>query len=664
MIGQRILHYEILEKLGGGGMGVVYKAEDTKLQRSVALKFLPPEWSEDELAKERFLREARMAAAFDHSNICTIHEIGETDDGRLFIAMACYPGETLKKKVERGPLDVDEAVNVAVRIAEGLDKAHRSGIVHRDIKPANVMVTDDDGVKILDFGLAKLAEGGSRLTAAGTTLGTAAYMSPEQARGEEVDARTDVWSLGIVLYEMITGELPFRGGNLVSLLRAIETDEPEPLSVWRRNQPERLEQTVSRALAKNPGARYQTAGEMLLDLRSLRTGTVETVKAADAEGSVQRAAGEVRITVQLIEARSDRHLWTESYDRPLRNVLSLQSEVARAIASEIEIQLTPEEVERLAAERPVNTEAYDLYLKGRFYWNNFTPDNLNRAFEHFELALAKDPDFAPTHLGLADVWGARTMWGGVPPKVGMPKVAAAVLKGLALDDTSSEAHSGVGKVRFYSDHDWPGAEKAFLRAIELNPSDAFARIDHALLLGSLKRFDAAVAQAKRGIEIDPLNPLLRAVLGYTYVFADRPDEAIVELRTALAGDPNLLPALKALWNALRHQQSNEEARATAEKLFSLMGDVEVVAALERGDSYTAAMHLAAETMAEREVVKAILVARLYAHAEDDEKTMEWLERSYEDRDPFLVHLAVEPDWDALRSDPRFRDLMERMGLPE
>ncbi|MGB6120365.1 MAG: serine/threonine-protein kinase, partial [Bacteroidota bacterium] len=269
MLGKTVSHYTILEQMGSGGMGVVYRAEDQKLKRTVALKFLPPELTRDSEARERFVHEAQAASALDHPNICTIYEIDQTDDGQMFIAMTAYKGETLKEKLDRGPLKLQQALDVAVQMAQGLNKAHEQGIVHRDIKPANVMVTEDGVVKILDFGLAKLG-GRTFVTKEGTTLGTAAYMSPEQSRGEDVDQRTDIWSVGVVLYQMVTGQPPFKGDYENAVIYSINNAAPEPLTAVRTGVPMELERIVGKALGKSPSERYQHADDLVTDLRSVR----------------------------------------------------------------------------------------------------------------------------------------------------------------------------------------------------------------------------------------------------------------------------------------------------------------------------------------------------------------------------------------------------------
>jgi serine/threonine protein kinase len=270
--GSRVSHYRIIEKIGQGGMGVVYKAEDTKLRRTVALKFLPPYLTEDPSARERFIHEAQAASALDHHNICTIYEIDETEDSHTFISMACYEGNTLRERLQRGPIDLDEVLNIGIQISEGLTKAHRKGIVHRDLKPANIMITDDGVVKIMDFGLAKLA-GRTRITRTGTTVGTPAYMSPEQAQGGEVDERSDIFSLGVILYEMIAGRTPFKGEYEAAILYSIVHDEPELLSDSRPDVPARLQQIIDAMLEKDSGKRYENSTELVVDLAELREET-------------------------------------------------------------------------------------------------------------------------------------------------------------------------------------------------------------------------------------------------------------------------------------------------------------------------------------------------------------------------------------------------------
>jgi serine/threonine protein kinase len=531
MIGTTVSHYRILEKLGEGGMGVVYKAQDLKLGRPVALKVLPRQALLTEEDKTRFAREAQAAASLSHPNVAMIFEFDEVDDpatcGKLaFIAMEYVDGQTVKQKIKERPLPIDEALKVATAVAEGLAQAHGKGIVHRDIKSENVMISNDGVVKIMDFGLAEIAAR-SRVTKEGMTVGTVAYMSPEQALGDKLDQRTDIWSLGVVIYETITGRLPFSGDYEQAIVYRILNEEPEPITSLRSNVPMELERIVKKVMQKDPAVRYQTVGDLAADLKSLKKQLESGARAATPspeirptkkrvymyttitalvvvlilalyyfipkeskainsiavlplenlsgdgeheyfaegiheeliaqlakisalkvisrtsviryktvqkplpeigrelgaealiEGSVRRSGDQVRITVQLIEAATDKHLWAESYQRNLRDVLALQSDVARAIANEIRITLTAQEQARLTGARPVNPGAYEAYLKGRFYWNKRTPASLMKGIEYFNQAIEQDPSDPLAYTGLADSYNQLAYRGHLPPQRGL-----------------------------------------------------------------------------------------------------------------------------------------------------------------------------------------------------------------------------------------------------
>ena len=466
MVGQTISHYKILEKLGEGGMGVVYKAEDTKLKRTVALKFLPPEFTRDKDAKERFSIEAQAAAALSHSNIVTVHEIDECED-QIYIAIEYVKGQSLKDKIESGPLNINEALKIAIQVAEGLNEAHEKGIVHRDIKSANIMITDKGQVKIMDFGLAKL-KGKSKLTKAGTTVGTTSYMSPEQSMGKDVDHRTDIWSLGVVLYEMITGQLPFKGEYEQAVVYSILNEEPEPVTGLRTGVPKELERIINKALEKNPSERYQHVQDIMIDIKGLRkknklrrlkgihtdTGSKPSIavlpfrdmspqkdqdyfcegiaeeiinaltqieklrviartsafaykgenidareigKKLDVEtlleGSIRKAGNRLRITAQIINVADGSHLWSEKYDREMEDIFAIQDEITLTVVDNLKIKLLGKEKENIVKHHTDNQEAYNSYLKGRYFWNRRYKIGYRMALEHFQQAIEKDPFF-------------------------------------------------------------------------------------------------------------------------------------------------------------------------------------------------------------------------------------------------------------------------------
>ena len=745
-IGQEVDHFRILEKLGGGGMGRVYKALDLKLDRTVALKFLPPHLGTDDEAKRRLIHEAKAASALDHPNICAIYEIGETDAGRLFIAMAHYEGETLKAKIARGPLPVGEALRYGAQIAEALQRAHTSGIVHRDIKPSNVMVTAHGEVKVLDFGLAKTA--GSDLTREGATIGTVAYMSPEQTHGNATDARTDVWSLGAVLYEMLTGERPFRSENDQTLIHAIRHDAPKPVRELRPEVSAHVAALVSRCLEKSPTSRCQSAAELLAGVHGVqavgssvrrpawqirvlvytsvavllglmllignrritppetRVASLAVLPVAPSMGdsaeqyfadgmtdlliaqlsqfsglqrvisrssvmqykdtrkssrqigqelgvdalvemSVLRAGDQVRITVNLVEAGAQRVLWGDSFERPLRDVLTLQREVAQAIRRQLQVQLTPQEAARLSAPaRRVDPEAFALYLQAVRVSG---PDQERERIAYLEQALEKDSAFA---LAYARVALSYTM-------VARDRAKAewAIARALALDPSLSEAHDALGLLRMWLDWDWIGAQAALHRAIALSPHNSRAHHELGQLLMRLGRCDEAVVAEQTAVLHDPARQLFQSGLGEIYLYCRRYDEAVHEFERTLGLTPNSSYTYRNLGDAYFYQRQYPKALAMYEKAGSVPGWARIPLGSRK------------EALRQIAELKSALphdgrwdLARLYTSLGEPDSAITWLEQAYEHRDGMVVYLRVMPHFDPLRDHPRFQTLLKKVGL--
>jgi serine/threonine-protein kinase len=769
--------YNIIEELGRGGMGVVYKAEDTKLKRTVALKLLPPELTHISEVKERFMREAQAAAALDHPNICTVYEFDEAEE-KTFISMAYVEGQSLRKKIESGPLELDQALRIATQVAEGLEEAHKKGVVHRDIKSANIMVTEDNQAKIMDFGLARMT-GGTLITQEGMTMGTIAYMSPEQARGEEVDQRTDIWSFGVVLYEIFTGQLPFKGEQDQAVVYSILNEEPESLTNVRSEIPMSIEQVVGKALEKEPDERYQHTEELLDDLKSIAEGIepegirarlrkakllrrkkailyagtagfliIMTVIAlsiftgrgeamdsiavlplenlsGDPEqeyfvegmhealitelskiralkvisrpsmmryknsekslteiakelnvkgivaGSTLKEGERVRITVQLIEAETERNLWAEKYDKDYRDILMLHGEVALDIVQKIKIAVTPAEQTRLASARSVDSEAYELYLKGRYNWNKFSPELINKALNYYDQAIEKDPNYALAYTAKTEAYIAlSTGFDILPSNDTMPKAREAALKALELDPTLAEAHVSLGLVATCYDWDRQAAKKHFQKALELNPNSVSAHQCIEYYLTYLEgEYEEGIAHLEQAQELDPLNLIIRLRFGWMYYFLRDFDHAIERFKENVDFDPNNPLGHLGLMSCYGQKGMYDEAIAAGEKVLNL-GIRPVVAIGELGAVYgiTGKKDKALELLSELEArsregyVSSFWVAAIYIGLGEMDKAFEWLEKAYEERDGNLIYITVPALFDALSPDPRYKQLLEKMGL--
>ncbi|MHB8411952.1 MAG: protein kinase domain-containing protein [Candidatus Acidiferrales bacterium] len=784
MIGQTLGHYRILEKMGAGGMGDVYRARDEQLDRDVALKVLPPGLLKDEKARRRFRNEALLLAKLNHPNVATIHEF-DTDDGADFLVMECVSGTSLAEKLKGGALPEKEVLVLGMQIAQALEEAHERGIVHRDLKPGNIIITPKGWAKVLDFGIARLlrpagdTDPTQSITGAHGAAGTLPYMAPEQLTGEAAGARSDIFSLGAVLYEMATGRRAFNEELPSRLIDAIVRERPVPPRALNSRVSPELERIILKCLEKEPENRYQSAKELEVDLRRLQTQGTGTVASAVApargfwrddaakiagttliialalvfgvrgwrarraahpgstqihslavlplenlsgdpqqeyfaegmteelttqlaqisalrvisrtsaaqyqnapqslpeigkelhvdavvEGSVMREGNSVRITARLTEISTGKLLWAQSYDRNLKDVLSLQDEVARDVASEVKVTLTPDERARLQNAQAVNPKAHDDFLQGS-YLNKGTSSQQREALQYFKDAIRIDPDYAPAYAGLADYYWSNQQ---LDPRLSMGKAKEYAQRALKLDPDLAHAHTTLGAIRFYADWDWAAAEKEFKRAIELSPSDAEAHRVYSFYLAAMGRGDEAISEAQEAQRLDPLSIWTQITAGNVFYFTRHYNQAIAQCRKAVELDPDSVGGYDCLGSSYLAKGEYEQAIEASQKASNLSGNDPArlvglgrayALARRKSDALTVLEQL--HQVSSRTYVPPYFFATIYASMGERNEAFMWLQKAFQQRDTYLPWLKVDGAIDPLRGHARFDALVARMRFP-
>jgi TolB-like protein/Tfp pilus assembly protein PilF len=782
-VGTRLGPYEIVALLGTGGMGEVYRARDPRLGRDVAIKILPEHLANDRDALARFEREAKAIAALSHAHILAIFDVG-ADQGVSYVVTELLEGQTLRARLRSAPIGWRDAVDIGAAIAAGLASAHSKGIIHRDLKPDNVFLTSDGGVKILDFGLARWRRPGApaqdetasfTATEVGTVVGTVGYMSPEQVRGVVVDAPSDLFSLGCVLYEMAAGRRAFDRDTAPQTMTAILEQDPPPLSTVNTEVPVALERIVVHCLEKDPRQRLQSARDLHVALKDLLSGNVNAQpvarrrrvdvrgrlaaavvllallaaagfywrggfgaaadsiavlpfinasgnaeldylgdgvteslinslsrvpnlsvmsrnsvfrfkgREADAQaagralnvrtvltGRVVQRGDALSISAELIEVSNNRQVWGEQFNRKLSDLQAVQDAISTEISDRLRVKLTAEERKLLTKRYTENTEAYQLYLKGRYYWNKKTPDGFNRGIEHLEKAIAVDPSYAPAYAALSEVYTnlANYNFGLMLPQEAWAKSRAAVTRALELDDMLAAAHSSLAIAIYQWEWDWPAAEREFKRAIELDPSSATTHHWYSHYLMTMGRVEESFREGRRGLELDPLDLANNAHQGWHYLIQRQYDQSIEPLQKAIELDPTF-PVPQWYLGLAREQRGELDAAiAQFDNAVRITGGNRPSMLALLGHAYAAADRRSeAEAILERlntlsrtTYVPSYGVAAIYAALDRKDEAFAELEKAYKERDSWMDYLGLDPRLDALRGDRRFADLMQRMKL--
>ena len=767
--------YEIISLVGAGAMGEVYRARDTRLGREVAIKVLPDHLSENPEALARFETEAKALASLSHPNILAIHDF--TKDRKLYFAvMELLSGDTLRSRLHAGPLPWKKALEIGIAVAEGLSAAHSRNVIHRDLKPENIFLTTDGQVKILDFGLARTKEilPHSKQTEPGTVLGTVDYMSPEQVQGFQADERSDIFSFGCVLYEMLTGRCPFARNDLAGTLVAILREDV--LFPPNADFPFGVERMVLHCLEKNPEQRFQSARDLAYDLRAtwhdssiVKTSVISTVGAksnrkrvlyaiglfavvlamvaafllfrrsggidslavlpfyldssnSDTEylvdgiteniitnlsrlpnlrvkarstvfrykarevdpqeigkslnvhavliGRVFQKDDSLTIRTELVRVKDGSQLWGEQYTRRMSDLFSVEQEISTEIAEKLKLKLSGEEKRQISKSHTVSNEAFQNYLKGRYFWNKRTPEGIKQAIEFFEQAIDSDPNYALAYAGLSDCYNLLTDYAGVPPNESFPRAKASAKKALEIDDTVAEAHVSLAHAYLSYDWNWKDAEAEYRRGIELSPNYATGHHWFGWYWAMLANEEEALARIRQAQELDPLSMIINANAGLFYYFARRYDDAIHQYEKTLQLDPRV--GLIHYYLGMAYEQKGDLSKALAayEKAYtpttqsagilSSMGRIHALRGdKEKGKEFEdRLMQLAADRY-----ISPCIIARIPVALGENDRAFDLLAKGYADRDELMLWLKVDPRFDSIRNDPRFVTLLKNVNFP-